>query len=166
VVYVDSETVAAIHARRKLEGDENSLVVQAELQDVDAVLKQSAALLDFTEPVAVMMVAILHFVPEEDDPRGIVNRYAETSAPGSYLIASHGTADGDLGNRLHDVVGEYKERANYNVHLRSKDEFAAILASYELVEPGITWARAWRPDEQTTDSDEAVAIYAAVGAKG
>ncbi|WP_197285176.1 SAM-dependent methyltransferase [Sciscionella sediminilitoris] len=131
---------------------------------MDTVLQQSAALLDFSEPVAVMMVAILHFVPEEDDPRGIVNRYAEATAPGSYLIASHGTAEGPAGERVGQAAAQYEGKANYSAHLRTKEEFAAIVAAYELVEPGIDWTKSWRPDGALTSGEE-VAIYAAVGRK-
>uniref|UniRef100_UPI00055CFE5E SAM-dependent methyltransferase n=1 Tax=Sciscionella sediminilitoris TaxID=1445613 RepID=UPI00055CFE5E len=167
VVYVDSEPVAVTHARRTLDGDENCLVVEDRLPNCESVLTQAGQLLDFTEPMAVMLVAILHFVSDEDDPEGITARYAKATAPGSYLIASHGTAEGAGAERVRKAAAGYRGKADYSAYLRTKEEFAAILAPYDLVEPGITWTAQWHPEDDRdvpADADH-LAIYAAVGRK-
>ncbi|WP_031469644.1 SAM-dependent methyltransferase [Sciscionella sediminilitoris] len=166
VVYVDSEPIAAAHGVRKLSGDERAISVRARLQDVDEVIEKAGELLDFTEPVTVMALAILHFVPDEEDPDGILARYAAATVPGSHAVVSHATAEGAAGMRTAAVAARYTASANRSGHLRSKERFTAMLTPYELVAPGVVWTKQWRPDDPVEAEDpEASAMYAAVGRK-
>jgi S-adenosyl methyltransferase len=88
VVYVDNDPVVFLHAEALMADDATTAVVRADLRDVDEVLTKAAQLLDFTRPVALMFVAVLHCIDDEDDPAAIAGRYMDALAPGSYLIIS------------------------------------------------------------------------------
>lgn len=166
VVYVDSEAVAVTHGQLQLAQDPGCRVVQAELQDVDKVLAEAGQLLDFTEPVAVMLLAIMHFVPDTDDPKAIIGRYASACPGGSYLILSHGTGDGSLNEQVTAAAGDYTSSANYSAHLRSKEAIRDLVEPYELLEPGIVWTPQWRPDAPVDTAEaERTFSYGAVGRK-
>jgi hypothetical protein len=140
--------------------------LQADLRGVEQVLTapEVVGLLDLTAPVGVIMAAVLHFLSDRDDPAGIIAGYLDAAAPGSVLIASHATSDGPAGHRVTRAAREYT-RTQHPAYLRSRDEFAGLLAPVELVEPGIVWTSRWRP-EGPADPDTAAAnslAYAAVG---
>jgi SAM-dependent methyltransferase len=96
VVYVDTDPVAVAHSRAILAGNQRADVVQADLSDVAAILDdpRTRRLIDPTQPIGVLMVAILHSVPDEADPANIVAQYRQTMAPGSYLVVSHASHGG------------------------------------------------------------------------
>jgi hypothetical protein len=101
--------------------------------------------LDFTRPVGVLMVAILHFIPESDDPATIVRRYREALTGGGFLAVSHFTAEGD---QRADVEGSkvLYQQTTTPVVTRSAGELTEILAGTELIAPGLVWTPRWRPD--------------------
>ena len=96
VVYVDVDPVAVTHSRAILVGDVQTIVVHADLRDPDRIVDDESIrqLIDFDRPVAVLLVAVLHFMPDEDDPRAVISRLRETVAPGSLLVISHASQDG------------------------------------------------------------------------
>jgi hypothetical protein len=104
----------------------------------------NAGLLNVNQPIAVLMFAVLPFVPDEDDPAAIVAAYRDATAPGSYLALSHGTDD----YRPEDAraVSEVYTRASHTMRLRSREQIAAMLDGYELVDPGLVDMIHWRPD--------------------
>jgi trans-aconitate methyltransferase len=168
VVYVDNEPVAVAHAKALLADDPNTAMVAADVRDVDAVLQHpdTHALLDFRRPVGLLMVAVLHFVPDSDDPAGIVARYASAVPSGSCLAVSNYTKDGNdeaKTARVRKAMVPY-ERTTTAVYARTKDELRALLGGLEIVAPGIVWTPLWRPDNsepalcEPTDAE----IYAAV----
>ena len=167
VVYVDNEPIAVAHSELMLVGDEHATVVQADLRKPQQVLKMPAIrdMLDLSQPVAVMILAMLHFVPGDEDPAGIIAEYVDALAPGSYLIISHATAEGPIGERV-AVAAEKYAATKLPGHLRTRDQVAELLRPVELVEPGIVWTAAWRPEdpEDAVDAEKSVA-YAAVGRK-
>ena len=165
VVYVDNEPVAYAHATRLLAGSDNVTMLQADLRDVDTVLNHpdTARLLDFTRPVGLLTVAIMHFIPDADDPAGILRRYRCALRGGGFHALSHGTADGEPtfdGNR---TVRMYQQTNTPGV-LRTADQVRELLADTELVEPGLTWTAQWRPDESDPElaRPEDAGLYAAV----
>jgi hypothetical protein len=167
-VYVDSDPVAYAHGRAILREVPHARMIQQDLRDCAAVLNdpQVAGFLDFTRPVAVLAFSVLPFVPDEDDPGRIVAAYREASTPGSYLALTHGTSDYLPTAELSKVY----ERASHQVTPRSRQEIAAMLEGYELIEPGLTDAIAWRPDPlagpDPLGGDMArYSLYAAVGRK-
>ncbi|GAB2752795.1 SAM-dependent methyltransferase [Salinifilum aidingensis] len=167
VVYVDNEPVAAAHARTLLEEVDNAAAVQADLLDVAGVLEhpETQRLLDFSRPVAVMLVAVLHFVPDEERPREVIRSYHDRLAAGSYLALSHGTADGNPA--AVEAVSNLYAAGDTPLITRSREEVAALVSDFELVDPGITWVTEWRaesPDDRAEDPAETL-IHSAVGRK-
>jgi SAM-dependent methyltransferase len=145
VVYVDQDPVAVAHAQAILDGDPHTEVIQEDLRGPERILRHptTLALLDLDEPVAVLLVAILHVIPDSDDPYGIVAALHRAVAPGSYLIVAHGTADeaDDEATRLQAV----SRNTNTPMTLRSRSGVARFFDGWDLVEPGMVWAHQWRP---------------------
>lgn len=145
IAYVDNDPIAVAHSRALLTDVPQAGVVLADLRDSAAVLADPTVrgLLDFTRPIAVLLVAVLHFVPDEDDPAGIVARYVAAVVPGSHVVVSHATYD--VSEHTRDAAEEYSKRVN-GMQLRSQDQVAGMLAGLELVEPGLVGVAEWRPD--------------------
>lgn len=167
VAYVENEPVAVAHSRQLIGDDPNSLVVAANLEDTDTVLDAAGALLDFTKPVCVMMLAILHFIRDEDtDPRRIVASYAAAVPQGSWLVLSHTAADGPMAERINAAAEHYTGASSQGAQTRTRSEVANLVDGFELVEPGVVWTRAWRPDEPSeAEHPEYSCAYGLVGRK-
>ncbi|MEV4734374.1 SAM-dependent methyltransferase [Saccharopolyspora sp. NPDC049426] len=167
VVYVDNEPVAVAHSRSILNGNENATIVQADLRDVDDVLEspETQRLLDFSQPVAVMMVALVHFVPESAKPREIIGRYHDKLAPGSYLGFSHVTGE-EFPEGVQGLVKLYENSTN-PVTLRTRAEVAELVSDFELVDPGVVYVSEWHPDspEDVGEHPEETIVYGLVGRK-
>jgi hypothetical protein len=163
VVYVDADPVAVAHSRAIVDEDERVTVIQADIRDPDAVLgdPQLTAALDLSQPVAVLIVAVLHFIPDADDPAGIVSRLRDAVVPGSYLAISHVGAPTRALTPQEQAVAELYTRAN-PVALRTGQEVARFFEGLELVEPGLVDPARWHADE---DVDELMPSYAGVGRK-
>ena len=145
VVYVDNDPVAVAHSRAILAGDAQTAVVEADGRKPEELLAHPAVtgLLDLSRPVGLLMVALLHFVLDEGDPRGILARYAALLAPGSWLVVSHGSADT---TPAVTTMERLYERTTTPLQMRSLEEIEVLLGDVELVEPGIEFLPAWRPD--------------------
>lgn len=168
VVYVDVDPVAVAHSRLLLQGTHNAAVIHADARDVDFVLNaaETRALLDLSKPVAVMMVALLHFVPDADDPAGLVARYRAAMSPGSYLAVSHATVDG-VGELMREHERIYQRSAT-PIFARTHAQVKALFDGFDVVEPGVVFLPLWRPDpeEPPVDQPERFSGYAAVGRVG
>ena len=153
VVYVDNDPVAVEHAQAILAGDDRTVVVQADLRDPDAVLGDPAVqgLLDLSRPIAVLMVAVLHFVPDEDDPAGLVARFRKAVPSGSYVALSHASA-GDQADRAAEHRGLYRRTAT-PMTMRTRDQVVRLFDGWELVEPGVVYLPQWRPEPETPEPD-------------
>jgi hypothetical protein len=164
VVYVDNEPIAVAHCELALEHVENADVVQADLVDVDAVLGSGPVrrLLDLTQPVAVILAAVLHFVPDQANPWHAVARYVEAMPSGSLLVLSHGVR---TGQPRFQAVRQLYTQGGMSTASRTRAEIEAFLTGTEMVEPGLVWTAQWRPDARTADRPETRLIYAAVGRK-
>jgi hypothetical protein len=145
VVYVDRDPVAVAMGRKLLTGNDRAAVVQADVRDPDALLAGPVIgrLLDFGEPVAIMLVAILHFLLDADEPYRIVQRLRDTAAPGSYLVLSHATSQD---NEALAAAAEriYNSRAA-DGQARSREQIAGFFGDWELAEPGLVYSPQWRP---------------------
>jgi SAM-dependent methyltransferase len=166
VVYVDNEPVAVEHTLEILADVPNAGVVQADMRDAEAVLTapETRRLIDFDRPVAVMMVAVLHYVSREDDARAVVERYRRALVPGSFLVVSHTTEDPrpDVAAAIKKV---FDETATPVIH-RDRAEVAELFEGLEMVDPGVVWTPQWRPaddGEPLYDAPERSATFAAVG---
>jgi SAM-dependent methyltransferase len=165
VVYVDNDPVAAAHSRALLDAVPGTAILEADARDADRILADPAtrALLDFERPVAVMMVALLHFVPDADRPASVIADYRAAMAPGSHLALSHATLDGN-----DEVMRDHEEiyrRSATPIHGRNHAEVTALLGGFELVEPGVVYLTQWRPDpdQPAPEHPERFSGYAAVG---
>ncbi|HWO64531.1 MAG TPA: SAM-dependent methyltransferase, partial [Umezawaea sp.] len=147
VVYIDTDPVAIAHSQLLLQRSPNAAAVQADLRHVDAVLSHSTvrAHIDFDQPVAVLLCAVLHFLDEDDDPAGIVRRYVNRLTAGSYVAISHLTAD----DHPHDVAAAIALYRNGGIAVtaRTKAEVTALFTGVHLVEPGVVHASHWRPED-------------------
>ena len=168
ILYVDSDAVAFAHGKALLAGVPHATFLHADLRDPESVLEDAGltGFLDLSRPVAVLLFLALPFVPDADDPAGIVAAYRDATAPGSYIALTHGTGDyrPEAVKQVHDVY----EQASHSMTLRSKARITELLDGYELLEPGVTDTILWRPDPDAPpdplDGDVArYAMYAAVG---
>jgi hypothetical protein len=164
VVYVDNDPIVLAHARRLLThpGHGVTAYIQADLRQPDAILDHPdlRQTLDMSQPVALMLIAVLHFFVDAADPYGHVARLAGTMPPGSYLAMSHATADfmpADVSGNLDPVVKRENARSRDPSQFRSRAEFARFFEGMELVPPGIASISDWRyddpPDERTDAAD-------------
>lgn len=163
VVYVDFEAVAVAHSELILQDNPNADIVRADLREPNSVLKhpKTTALLDFDEPIAVMMFASIHFVDEDAEPEKIIAAYRDATVTGSYLALSHGTEDERP--EVGDAVVEYQKTANPAI-LRTKAQVRRFFEGYELVEPGLVFTPEWHGELDVCDPWRA-GCYAGVGKK-
>lgn len=167
VVYVDSDPVVLAHARAILADEEDTAVVGADLRRPAAVLNdpELVRLLDLGRPVAMLMIAVLHFVPEEDNAAEIVARYREALAPGSYVAMSLGTSDGVDPAKIADAQRVYRS-ASAQLTYRSRAQIEQLFDGFELVEPGLVRLPQWRPDSAADSRGELEGSEWMLGAVG
>ncbi|WP_171107783.1 MULTISPECIES: SAM-dependent methyltransferase [Streptomyces] len=167
VVYVDHDPVAVAHSQAVLEGNENAGVIAADLRKPRDILSnpQVEQLLDLKRPVALLLVAILHFVEDADDPYGAVAQLSDALAPGSMLVLTHASYEGIPlpPERAGGTVDVYKDLRNPLI-MRSREEIARFFEGYDMVEPGLVPMPVWRPDTAPEDEDPyAFSGFAGVG---
>jgi hypothetical protein len=171
-VYVDREGVAYHHAQQLLAKEgatDQAGIVQADLRDVAGVVghPEVERLLDFSQPVGLLFVMVLPYVPDEDDPGRIISAYLDTMVPGSYLAISTTTQDGaPPGLRAQARAAQHLyDQVREPVFARTWDEIHAWFAGTELVAPGLVELPDWRPDpdEQPGPAAERTLAYGGVG---
>ncbi|MFF3500950.1 SAM-dependent methyltransferase [Streptomyces sp. NPDC003247] len=167
VVYVDHDPVAVAHSQAVLEGNEDADVVAADLRKPREILTspQVEHLLDLNRPVALLLVAILHFVEDEDDPYAAVAELTDALAPGSLLVLTHASYEGIPlpPERAGGAVDVYQDIRNPLI-MRSRDDIARFFEGYEMVEPGLVPMPRWRPETAPEDEDPyAFSGFAGVG---
>jgi hypothetical protein len=166
-VYVDNDPVVLSHARALLAADQQTAAVAGDVREPARILSnpQVRELLDFTRPVCVLLVSILHFVPDSAGPAGIVATFRDAVVPGSYLIVSHATAEGAPPRELArvDEVHAVYDRATTPLIFRGTGQIMPMLEGFSLVEPGLVPIMAWRPEGPA--SSRYTAFLGAVGRK-
>jgi S-adenosyl methyltransferase len=147
VVYVDSDDVAVAHSRLLLADNPDATVIQADLREPAKILAdpETQLLLDFTQPVAVFLVAVLHFIPDTGQATDIVATLRDALAPGSYLVICHACRDEQPGLAA-SFENVYNSRVTAQLAMRSRDEIAGLCDGFTLLEPGLVWIPEWRPD--------------------
>jgi SAM-dependent methyltransferase len=167
VVYVDNDPIVLVHASALLAGQDpqRTTVIQADLRDPEAILGDPAtgAVLDFTKPIAILLVAVLHFVMDDEDPVGIVERLKRVMVPGSYLVVSHGTSDIDP-QRAAEAVRTYN-RGGARIIARTGTQIRRFFEGLEMVEPGLVQLPLWRPDGEVAQDISGIWWYAGMGRK-
>ncbi|MFJ4779947.1 SAM-dependent methyltransferase [Streptomyces sp. NPDC088762] len=149
VVYVDHDPVAVAHSKAVLEGDEHTGVVAADLRKPRDILSdpEVGRLLDLDRPVALLLVAVLHFVEDADEPYAAVAQLRDALAPGSLLILTHASYEGiPLSEEVAGgAVGVYRDIRNPLV-MRTAEQIRGFFDGFELLEPGLVSMPEWRPD--------------------
>ena len=147
VVYVDNDPIVLAHAHALLNtAPDATAYIHGDLLQPETVLAQAAELLDLDQPVAVVLNAVLHHVPERDDPYSVVARLMDGVASGSYLAMSHLTDDLQT-EEMRALSQSVPSEARYMFAVRSRADFARFFEGLELVDPGIVPIDQWRPDE-------------------
>ena len=172
VVYVDNDPVVVSHARALL-ATERTRTVRGDLTRPDEVIAaaQATGLVDFAQPVAVLLAAVLHHVPDEADPAGCVAEFRDAVAPGSYLVLSHaqlapGHVDGTgpTSGTGREIAAAYRGAPRGN-GTRTREEIAAFFGGMTLAEPGLTEVWAWRPDIPVTVHPGVLTVLGGVATK-
>ena len=166
IVYVDKDPCVIVHARALLVGGPEGATsfLQEDIRNPQQVLDQAAGTLDFTEPVAFLMLSVLDTMPDAERPQEMVADYLDAAVPGSYLAISHpasdvGAAEAALAAREFGASLAIKQTN------RTRDEVAAFFTGLELIEPGIVHLDKWRPDPNDADPGIEISSWAGLGRK-
>ncbi|MFJ1967598.1 SAM-dependent methyltransferase [Streptomyces sp. NPDC087903] len=168
VVYVDNDPVAVAHSASLLGDNPDADIVDADIRRPADVLSspQVRKLIDFDQPVAVLMITILHFITPEENPAGLVAAFRDALPDGSWLALTHAT-DQDRPDTAAAVGQLYRSRATSPVTARSHDEIHGLFDGFDLVDPGLVYVPLWRPgpDDVVPEDPSQYWVYAGVGRK-
>ncbi|HEY8545560.1 MAG TPA: SAM-dependent methyltransferase [Acidimicrobiales bacterium] len=145
VVYVDHDPVVLAHAHKlnAATAAGQTLFVFSDIRDHESVLRQAARILDFDQPIGLVIVGVLHHFRDEEDPKGLVRRYLDAVPSGSYLVMEQVGRENDAMQKL--------GRTDFTMVPRTRAEFAPFFEGVELVEPGLVFVDQWRPDGPPPD---------------
>ncbi|MFJ2734063.1 SAM-dependent methyltransferase [Streptomyces sp. NPDC087317] len=168
VVYVDNDPIVLAHARALLVSTEQGATdyLEADLRDVDRILTAARETLDLSQPMGLMLVAVLQYVPDADDPRGIVRRLLDALAPGSHIVLSHPAAD--IGaEEVAASMRVYNDRAAEHAGAtpRTHAEVTRFFDGAELLDPGVVQLSEWHPDPAGGPSPGELPMWCGVGRK-
>lgn len=149
VVYADHDPIVLSHARALMTSHPAGATdyLDADLRDTDKILKRAAATLDFSRPVAIVLVAILHYISDQERPREIVSRLLGAVPPGSYLVITHAAAD-IAPEQMSAVKVRLNELMFQQLNTRTRAEVSRLFDGLELIEPGVVPVQDWRPDSE------------------
>ena len=166
VVYVDNDPIVLLHAQALLTSSPEGATayVDADLRDTGKILAEAGQVLDLNQPVAVMLLGVLHCVPDQDDPAGLVSRLMDAVAPGSYLTISHPASDIST-EQMATSMRRYNEQAAAPLTARSHAEVSRFFASLDLVEPGLVQLHRWRAGTGDPGAARELANYGGMARK-
>ena len=166
IVYVDNDPVVLTHARALLvstrEGATNYL--QADIREPAVILERAAATLDFSKPVAVMLLGVLYMIPDADQPYETVDAYMKAVVPGSYLAISHPASDVDA-EAAAEAAREYDNSLPTTQTNRTQAQVTKFFDGLELLPPGVVQLNKWRPDPDDEDPGIEISSWAGLGLK-
>ena len=171
IVYADNDPIVLAHARALLTSspEGKTSYVDADLRDIDGILAsaQLREILDLSQPVALLLIAIMHFIPDEDGPYDIAGRLLDALPAGSYLALSHLT--GDFDPQAWDSVAEVFAKNGMVMKVRSRPEIERFFVGLDLVEPGVQLVHRWWPShgdsQENPPADAAVSGYGGLARK-
>ncbi|MFJ3823008.1 SAM-dependent methyltransferase [Streptomyces nodosus] len=168
VVYVDNDPIVLAHARALLVSNAEGATdyLQADLRDVDDILTAARRTLDLSQPVGLMLVAVLQYIPDADDPRDIVRRLLDALAPGSHVVLSHPAAD--IGaEKVAESMRVYNDRAAEHAGAtpRTHAEVTRFFDGAELLDPGVVQLPEWHPEPADGPAPGALPMWCGVGRK-
>jgi O-methyltransferase involved in polyketide biosynthesis len=165
VVYVDNDPVVLVHARALLASSPEGATayIQADIRNPDLILAKAAETLDFSQPVAVMLLAVLHLITDAQDPAGIIRTVMDAAPAGSYLAIGHHTAD------IYPELREFARRMSelnpdFPATLRGRQQVADLFTGLDIVAPGVVQISKWRPASDL-DTHAAAALWGGVARK-
>jgi hypothetical protein len=164
VVYVDNDPIVLAHARALLTSapEGATAYIDADLRNTDEILREAAGTLDFSKPVAVMLLCVMQYVPDSASPHQIASRLMDAVSPGSYLTMSDTTRDIQT-EQMVAGAAQYNARLGPNVFTpRTRAEFAAFFDGLDMVDPGLVPLPQWRA---LADRRQVIPVYAAMGRK-
>ncbi|MEU9393361.1 MULTISPECIES: SAM-dependent methyltransferase [unclassified Streptomyces] len=166
IVYVDNDPLVLAHARALLtstpEGRTDHL--DEDLRNVDAVLERAARTLDLSRPVALLLLGVVIFVGDDEDPYGIVRRFMDALPAGSHLVLSHTVTSPAL-PEVDEAVRFWNEHGTPRLTQRTPEDVIRFFDGLELLEPGVVTCSRWRPDTPDGNAPDEVGIYGGVGRK-
>jgi SAM-dependent methyltransferase len=164
VVYADIDEVAVAHSRLLLEDNADTSVIQADVREPDSILTapETQLLIDLSQPVGLLLVSVLHFLDNSDDPWRVMAHLRDALAPGSYLVLSHGTGEAkpDVAAAANTV---YLSRVSARGDHRSRTEILRFFDGFELVDPGLVYLPQWRPDDPADEVADASRYWLLAG---
>lgn len=165
VVYVDNDPMVLAHARALLVGvTAPTAYIDADLRETGKVLAETARLLDFSKPVAVMLISVLHLIPDEDDPYAIVTRLMEAVPSGSWLALSHPARDVHP-QEVTEAASRFNQLARAKATLRTRAEILRFFDGLELLEPALVQVHQWRPGQAAPGHNQEAAGYCGLARK-
>jgi len=166
IVYVDNDPIVLAHARALLTGVRpgTTRYLDADLRDTGSILDEAATLLDFRQPIAVLLIGILQLIPDDADPRGIVARLMDAVPPGSWLAIFHPASD-ILADQIGAAARHVSARSVVPTTLRSRAEVTQFFDGLEVLEPGLVQVHRWLPGSAAPDMGDQVAGYAGLARK-
>jgi O-methyltransferase involved in polyketide biosynthesis len=166
IVYVDNDPVVLVHARALLTSSPQGVTqyVDADLRDPDKILAEASRTLDFTQPVAIMLLGIIHHLTDHDEAAAVVRRLVDAVAPGSYLVITQ-TTNTVTGAAMDEAVRQWNEASPTPIVIRTPQQIAGFFDGLELLEPGVVSTTQWRPDPADSGSQEPMDEFSAVGRK-
>jgi hypothetical protein len=166
VAYVDNDPAVLTRGSVYLDGLADVILIPGDLRDPGGILghPELRRVIDFSQPIALSMTLLLHFVRDEEDPYGCVARLCDALCPGSYLVISHVTRENRDEAALGQIAGAY-DQATAPMVMRTKDQVKRFFAGFEIVEPGIVFLSQWRPSTEYYAGGGTRWVYAGVGRK-
>jgi hypothetical protein len=164
VVYVDIDPVALAHSKATLDGDDKAAIIEADLREPEKILAHPEVerLIDFTEPVGLLMVSMLHFIPDEENPGDLLKRLTRPLGSGSYLTISHITFDEQSASAV-KAIRRLFTGATASSNPRGHAEIRAFFDGFDLLDPGLVFIPQWRPDGPGPFSDQPERSWGYVG---
>lgn len=166
VVYVDNDPVVLSHARALLVGSPDGATdyLDEDIRDPDIILARAARTLDFTKPVAIMLLGVLYMIPDADRPYDIVATLMNAVPSGSYLAISHPASDVD-GEAAAEAARQYNASLPTTQTNRTREQVTRFFDGLELLEPGVVQLNRWRPDPGDPDPGVAISSWAGLARK-
>jgi hypothetical protein len=166
VVYVDNDPIVLAHARALLSSSDEGATayLDADLRDPEKILREAGEVLDFGQPVAVLVVGILHLSPETDGPYSIVAQLLDTAPAGSYLVINHPASDVNA-EMVAEGARRYNQSASAPQTRRSHAEVSRFFDGLDLLSPGVVQTHRWRPDPAGPAPVGEVSAWCGVGRK-
>ncbi|HEX6854646.1 MAG TPA: SAM-dependent methyltransferase [Streptosporangiaceae bacterium] len=153
VVYADIDPVAIAHSTALLAGKSNAVIIEGDVREPAKILADDgvSSLIDFSQPAGLLLVAVLHFITDAENPARIVATLRDALAPGSYLVLSHGTTE-ERPTVARAAEKVYGQAVAAPLRMRSRAELLPLFEGFELVEPGLVAIPQWRPDPGDLDA--------------